>query len=402
MSDQPLSDVRVVDLTHYIAGPYCTKLLADFGADVVKVERPGVGDPARAMGPFPGDVPNSEKSGTFLHLNTNKRSVALDLKTDAGRAVVHQLLERADILVESFRPGVMARLGLPLDELQARYPNLVMTSISNFGQTGPYRDFVASELSLFAMGGKMNSTGLAERYPLKLGGNHVQYQAGNCAAMATLFAWYGMKYQGMGGQHVDVSIYETQLASYNARMPHLLRYAYTKERGGRSDASGSGYPSGFYPCADGYVHLTGGGSYFKRTTELLGMPELMDDPRYGSPLAQINPEGKIEFESSIWLPWLLQRTREEVVEAAQAVDLYCGAVYGIDEVAASPQLQARGYFVEAEHPAAGVLRYSGATAIAGEPRWWQLRRPAPMLGQHNDEVLRELAAPETAAAQGVA
>ena len=254
---QPLSDLRVLDLTHGIAGPYCTKLLADFGADVIKVERPDTGDFARSLRPFPQDVPHPEKSGLFLHLNTNKRSVVLDLKTRQGVDNIKELVRDADILVESFRPGVMAHLGLGYETLSQINPNLVMTSISNFGQTGPYRDYLASEITLFAMGGKINITGLPERYPLKLGGNHVQYQAGNVAAMASLFAWYAHKYQGMGGQHVDISIFETQMASINHRMLALLQYQYNGQRGRRLRVGAAGgYPAGFYPCQDGYITIT--------------------------------------------------------------------------------------------------------------------------------------------------
>ena len=159
---QPLSDVRVLDLTHGISGPYCTKLLADFGADVIKVERPG-GDYARTLGPFPDDIPHPEKSGLFLFLNTNKRGIVLDLKTPDGVEMLKKLVRDADILVENFRPGVMSSLGLGYETLSAINPNLVMTSISNFGQTGPYRDFLATELTLFAMGGAMNRTGLQDR-----------------------------------------------------------------------------------------------------------------------------------------------------------------------------------------------------------------------------------------------
>ena len=230
---QPLADIRIIDLTQGIAGPYCTKLLADFGADVIKVERPDFGDYARTMGPFPSDIVHLEKSGLFLHLNTNKRGMVLDLKTAQGIAVLKELAKKADVLVESFKPGVMARLGLGYEILAELNPNLVMTSVSNFGQTGPYRDYRASEITLFAMGGRMNSSGLPDRYPLKLGGNHVQYQAGNVAAMASLFAWYAQKYGKLGGQHVDVSIFETQMASFNTRMPGLLQYQYTGERGAR-------------------------------------------------------------------------------------------------------------------------------------------------------------------------
>ena len=210
-NEQPLADIRVVDLTQGIAGPYCTKVLADFGADVIKVEKPVVGDYARRLGPFPEDKSDIEKSGIFLYLNTNKRGVTLDLKTQDGLASLKELIKGADILVESFKPGVMDKLGIGYDILKEINPDLIMTSVSNFGQTGPYKDYLASELVFTAMGSRMGASGLPDRYPLKLGGNHIQYQAGNSAAMATLFAWYGRTYQGLGGQQVDVSIFETQM-----------------------------------------------------------------------------------------------------------------------------------------------------------------------------------------------
>ena len=216
LEPQPLSDFRVLDLTHGIAGPYCTKLLADFGADVIKIERPGAGDFARSLGPFPGDVPHPEKSGLFLHLNTDKRSVVLDLKTPQGVQVVKDLVREADLVVESFSPGVMERLGLSYEVLSTINPNLIMTHISNFGQTGPYRDYLASELTHSAMGTAMHRRGLPDRYPLMLTSNHVQYQAGNVAAMATLFAWYTREHRDREGQEVDISIWRPRWAPSTA------------------------------------------------------------------------------------------------------------------------------------------------------------------------------------------
>ena len=317
LEPQPLSDLRVIDLTHGIAGPYCTKLLADYGADVIKVERPGSGDYARSLGPFPGDVPHPEKSGMFLALNTNKRGIVLDLKSPDGLATLKEMIAGADILVENFRPGVMDRLGLDYKTVESINPNLIMTSVSNYGQYGPYRDYLASEITLFAMGGRMNASGLPERYPLKLGGNHVQFQAGNVAAMATLFAWYGQRYAGMTGQQVDVSIFETQLASYNTRMPSLLAYQYTGERVSRLGGARMGYPSGFYPCADGYINIQGGGPFWPRTVAMLGMPELLEDSPYSPPLGQLDLDRREEFEAEIWLPWVLQRTMLEVLGSAR-------------------------------------------------------------------------------------
>lgn len=218
---QALSDLRVLDLTWYIAGPYCTKLLADYGAQVIKVERPGRGDPARRMGPFPNDEPHPEKSGLFLYLNTNKKSVTINLKSTTGIELLRELVREADVLVENFAPRVMPSLGLSYHMLSNINPALVMVSISNFGQIGPYRDYRASELILYGIGGAMNATGTLDGGPLKLGGNVVQYQAGVVAAVATMGAVLASRFRGVG-QHVDISIIETQLGSIDRRSTNLL------------------------------------------------------------------------------------------------------------------------------------------------------------------------------------
>src|SRR4030043_1673381 len=178
MLEQALSGVKIIDLTWYISGPYCAKLLADYGAEVIKVEKAGEGDPARRMGPFFKDDPHPEKSGLFLHLNTNKQGITLNLKTATGKKILKELVKDADILVENFRPHVMPGLGLDYETLKKVNPRLVMVSISSFGQTGPYREFKAAEIVEYAMGGEMYSTGIAGREPLKLGGNVGRNQGG--------------------------------------------------------------------------------------------------------------------------------------------------------------------------------------------------------------------------------
>ena len=228
MNEQALSDIKVIDFTQYVSGPYCTKLLADYGADVVKIERPKVGDGARRYGPFPDDLPNIEKSGLFLHLNTNKRGLTLDLSTAEAREIVERLVIDADVVVESFRPGTMDRFGLGYDALKTINSRLVFTSISNFGQTGPYRDYKSSDIITYGMGGEMYSTGLSDREPVKLGVNVTLYHAGASAATGTMGAIFGAFGSGVG-QHVDVSIMETQISSIDRRMSMLLAYQYNKE-----------------------------------------------------------------------------------------------------------------------------------------------------------------------------
>ena len=387
--DQPLSGIRVLDLTHGVSGPYCTKLLADFGADVIKIERPNVGDYARNLGPFPENIPHLEKSGLFLYLNSNKRSIVLDLKSREGMLRLNELIKDADVLVESFHPGEMEKLGLGKQELREINQDLIVTSLSNFGQTGPYRDYIASDLVFYAMGGNMTRLGLPERYPLQLADNHVQYQAGNVAAMATLFSWYGRTYGGMGGQEIDISIFETQAGSINGSMSSYVGYQYNGERPLRISAGGMiGLPgNGYFPCLDGYIGISAAFARWPNVVAMLGMPELLNDPRFSTREAQSDPDNKEEFESTIWLPWVLERTKEQIVKEAQDNEIICGLINTIDEAMDNnPQADSRGYFVEMDRAMVGKLRYPGAPVHS--PRgWWQLRQPAPLLGEHNKEIL---------------
>jgi len=383
---QALSNVRVLDLTHYIAGPYCTKLLADYGAEVIKVEKPGEGDGARRLGPFLKDEPHLEKSGLFLYLNTNKKGITLNLKTKLGIKIFKDLVKWADVLVENFEPRVMPSLGLDYETLKQINSKLVMTSISNFGQTGPYRDYKASEIILYGMGGAMISTGLPER-PLKLAGSVVQYQAGTVAAVATMGALIASKFQGTG-QHVDISIIETQECSADRRTTNLLSFAYS---GGTTffRAHRMGLlimPHGRYPCKDGFVEYAGGEPVFwPRWVKMLEMPELLENPRFKD-LADLSHRG--EFEA-IFLPWLVELTKREATEKAQKAGVPGAAIQTPKEVVNDPHFNERGFFVEIEHPEAGKIKYPGCP-FKTERTSWEVRRPAPLLGQHNEKVYCDL------------
>ncbi len=387
--EQALADVKVLDITHHIAGPYCTKLLADYGAHVIKVERPGGGDPARRMGPFLGDDPHPDKSGLFLHLNTSKRGVTLNLKSGSGRKLFGELLAGVDILVENFAPRVMSSLGLAYEELEKLNPKLVMTSISNFGQTGPYRDFKASELILYGMGGAMNETGTLDRYPLKKGGNAIQYQAGTIAAVATMLALFSSRLQGVG-QHVDVPIFESQMGTIDRRMSHLLTYQYNGETSNRPDPllEPAGFPVGVYACKDGFFQIAGGFVFWSRICQMIDRPDLADDPGFNTPQGQRDPENLERF-SVIWYPWIAEHTKLEIVTAGQAAGVLCGPISTSEDLLNEPHWKERGFWEEIEHPVAGKLTYPGAPFKMAETPW-QASRPAPRLGEHNAEVFGEL------------
>jgi crotonobetainyl-CoA:carnitine CoA-transferase CaiB-like acyl-CoA transferase len=401
MPEQPLSDVRVLDLTWHIAGPACTKFFADYGADVIKVERPDGGDPARRLGPFFEDDAHPEKSGLFLFLNTNKRSITLNLKTEAGQKILRELVKDVDILVENFSPRVMPGLGLDHEALEKINPRLVMTSISSFGQTGPYRDFKASEIIIYAMGGSMCTTGVGDCEPVKKGMNVMQHQGGAMAATATMIAFFGARAHGTG-QHVDVSLMETQMGAIDRRMSELLAYEYNGELTPRMDIAGLlQYPYGIFPCADGYVDVAGGFMFLNRIERVLKMP-LMEtygginqfdvahrEEFLGGGINQFDVAHREEFLGTIWYPWVLERTRKEIVELCQAQRVMSAPINTTEDLLTDPAFQERGFWAEAVHPVVGRLTYPGRPAMCSELPW-EIRRPAPLLGQHNEEVYSSL------------
>jgi len=387
---QALSNVKVLDLTRYITGPYCSKLLADYGANVIKVEKPGTSDPARNMGPFFQDDPHPEKSGLFLHLNTSKKGITLNLKSETGKNIFKELVKDVDILVENFSPRVMPGLGLDYETLESINSKLVMTSISNFGQSGPYRDFKASELILFGMGGAMNNTGIADRYPLKKADTVVQYQAGNIAAVATLLALITAQTQGIG-QHVDVPIFETQMASIDRRMGQLLTYQYNNETSHRvvdMEEERPGFPYGIYACKDGFFQLAGGFRFWPRICQMIERPDLVTDPGFCTPQGQREPTNQERF-SIIWYPWIAERTKREIIETGQAAGVLCGPIETTEELVNDTHWQAREFWAEIDHPVTGKIKYPGAPFKMAETPW-RINRPAPLLGQHNEEVYGEL------------
>jgi crotonobetainyl-CoA:carnitine CoA-transferase CaiB-like acyl-CoA transferase len=383
-----LEDVRVLDLTHHLCGPYATKLLADFGADVIKIERPDRGDLARYLNPHQHDERHPEKSGIFFYLNTNKRSLTLDLRQAAGRQVFFDLLATADLVVENFRPGVMDELGLGYRELRARKPNIVLLSISNFGQSGPYRDWAGSELVLFAMGGEMYSMGIEEREPIKMAGTAALFQSGSAAAVAAMGAVYGAKWGGEG-THLDISIYETQAGGVDRRHASIIGYQFSGRISGRVGVGAVlGFPNGVFPCADGFVEISGGGSRFPGTVRMLGSPPELTGPEWLEPTAVLRADLKERFDA-IFYPWLFAHTKREIWQLAQENHVLCAPLYTMEDLFTDPVLRERGFFIEVEHPYMGRFTMPGRPFLMSETPW-TLRRRAPLLGEHTDEVLREI------------
>jgi crotonobetainyl-CoA:carnitine CoA-transferase CaiB-like acyl-CoA transferase len=386
MRDGPLADITVLDLTHHIAGPYCTKLLATYGAKVIKIERPGQGDPARQAGPFPGDTPHAEKSGLFLHLNTNKQSVTINLQHAQGQELVRQLAQQVDVVVENFSPRVLPALGLGYDALKARNPRLIMTSISNFGQFGPYRDWKAQDIVIYAMGGAMNITGLPEREPLRLALNLMAYQGGNMAATATMTGVLGAGGHSIG-QHIDVSLFEVHAGDIDRRMTSLLGYVHTGDPGYREAAIGIGvYPTGVIPCQDGYIQTLLFPAMWDRLLAAMGMPELNDDPRFADPIDRLDQEKRPEF-MAIFQAWLNQHPRYEAMAKMQAERVPLTALNPPSAVLNDPHFRERDYFVEVDHPEAGPLPYTREPFRMMASPAVPVQR-APLLGEHTATVLQ--------------
>ena len=382
MAKQALAGIRVLDLSEYISGPYCTKMLAAFGAEVIKIEKPGEGDSSRRMGPFPGDRPHPEKSGLFLYLNTGKKGITLNLRTKSGVKIFKELLKDADALVENFSPGVMRELGLDYETLRAINPRLVMTSITHFGQSGPYRGYKAAPIVDYALGGHLYITGEADREPLCGPGSLPEYLGGLYGFFGLMAALYSREETGLG-QWVDVSIMECMAGSHQFT---LTRYTYAgdvkRRTGNRYE---SDYPITIYPCRDGYVALsTSTQTQHELLHALIGRPELTDDPRFRTPEDRIQNADAFD---EIVLPWLKERTKEELFHTCSEWRVPCAPVAGPQELLYDPHFKDRGFWNEMEHPEAGKLTYPGAPFKMSETPW-QMGR-APLLGEHNEEIYRE-------------
>jgi formyl-CoA transferase len=372
--------VRVVDLSRVLAGPYCTMLLGDLGADVVKVELPGVGDETRRWGPpFVGG-----ESAYFLSVNRNKRSLTLNLKHPRAREVLDRLLASADVLVENFRAGTLEALGLGYDDLKERYPHLVFCTISAFGGRGPYRDRPGYDFALQAMGGIMSITGEPEGEPMKAGVAIVDVTAGLYALAAILAALHARERSGRG-QRVEVSLLQAQLAwLINVGSAYLVSGQPPQRYG---NAHPNIVPYQLFRAADGWVAIAcGNDTHFRALCQVLGAPELGSDEQYATNPARV--ANRVELIRSLVhlvAPW----TVTELLDALEAGGVPCAPVNTVDQALADPQVAALGAIVHAQHPTVGdlpLIRWP--FELSGTPA--ELRRPPPLLGQHTDDLLTEL------------
>ena len=383
MDDKALAGVRILEWADLVSGPYCAKAMADLGAEVIKVEKPFIGDEARRYGPFKDDKPDPESSALFLALNTNKLGITLDPEVPTGRKIFHQLVEQSDILVENHPPALTRKLQLDYDHLKDINPRLIVASITPFGQTGPYADYKAYEINCSAAGGVSVGIGQPGREPLEMPMWQGAYLAGISAAVGSLFALLARDLIGEG-QLVDVSEVEawTNVVTGLAVITYLYR-GVTGVRQGRR--TGYAYfPSGTYPCKDGYMGLVAPQqAQWERFLEVMGKPDWSKDPRYTS-RRRMTEELADECDNLI-MPWLKQRTKDEIFSLCRENKIPFAPLRTIDELLKDPQLDARSFFVDVDRKETGRIKYPGAPfKLSRTP--WAIEQGAPRLGEHNEDV----------------
>ena len=379
----PFTGLTVLEYADFIAGPYCGKLLADLGAKVVKIEAPETGDSARSFGPFPDHIPNREKSGLFLYLGINKRSVTLDPITPAGRDLFVKLVSTADVLIEDTAPGTMAKSGLDYTNLKEVNPRLVYVSITPYGQNGPKAGWKAHHINSFHASGEgytlpggSSHAIFPDRAPVAAGGHLGEYDAGLFAASGTVAALYAREIWGMG-QRIDISKQEATFGLIRMTLTRALAHGEEINRSRRYIYGGN------FPCKDGYVMIyPREDRQWSALAQIMERPELADDERFCTPSARIQHGAELNQVISQWAAGF---TKKEIHNLVAASGCPAALFATSEDIFRSDQLHARQFFSQVDHPKAGKLSYAG--------RPYKLVNlsldetlPAPLLGQHNEEI----------------
>ena len=380
-----LDGIRVLEVGHLVGAAYATKLLADLGADVVKIEPPRTGDDARRRGPFPHGEPHPERSGLFLYLNANKRGVTLDLTRPAGRAAFDRLVTEADLLVHNVHPTEMAAHGLDWERLSALNPRLVMTSIAPFGLTGPLAHYRATDLVLWNAGGVATLNGdpaHPELPPLKAFGDQAGFQAGLHAAIPSLAALFARMSTGRG-DHVEVSTQEALASILELTFEFWPYCGLMASRLGAKPIQ----PLCFMECRDGWVYICCVEEHqWRRFVEIMGSPEWAEMEIFENRLAR---GANFDALQALLQEWCAEQSVYDLYEKAQAKRVPFAPVSTMGDLLASEHLRVRGFFATIDHPVAGSITMPGAPyRLSATP--WEIRRPAPTLGQHNQEILAPL------------
>lgn len=380
-----LEGIRVVDEAGLVAGPFCARLLGDFGADVVKVEPPAVGDPARHRAPFYHDVPDPDRSALFLYINTNKRSVTLDIASRKGREILRRLVADADILVTDRSPREAKTLGLTYSRLKDVNPRLIVVNITPYGLTGPRRGYKAYPLNVYHAGGDgyllQSGEAYLDRPPIKAGGLAGEYQVGWNAAAAAVLALYARNFSGVG-QQVDVSKQEALMG-----LNRMILGRYPNEDVVEQRASRHYDFLGIFPCRDGHVIIMAFDDHHWQTlADLVGRPDWKTDPKYATRGSRAQHRKEI---NAFMMEWLKDHDRLEIYHTWQKARCPVGMFAPPDEVVASEQLKERRYFTTVHHPGIGPLvmptvpyQFSETPAA--------IERCAPRLGQDNEAIYARL------------
>jgi len=380
MGLKALAGVRVLEYCRGISGPYCTKLMADLGAEVIHLEFPGRGDDTRRLPPFPGDARHEEKSGLFLFLNTNKLGITLDPRLPAGREIFRRLVCGADVLVEDGPPGEMEEMGLGYEALRLLNPGLVMASITPFGRSGPYKGYKAYGLNISHVSGQgymlpVPSPHL-DRAPVKIGGSCTDYDSGQATAVAILAALYSRRISGKG-QFIEVSQQEAVLSLQRVENVVFANGGEILSRKGLETDSGI---TNMFLCKDGYAVSVTPQDHQKQALAKLADSADTQARRAG--------DESPEATRARLAAWARERTTAEVCAKAQSLSVQMSPISSPAEVARSPQMKARGFFAEMEHPIAGALEIPARLCHFSRTPV-ELARAAPLLGEHNDFIYRE-------------
>ena len=403
-----LHGIRVLDLSRVLAGPWCTQTLADLGADVIKIERPGTGDDTRTWGPpflKDQDGQDTAEAAYYLGANRNKRSITCDIAQAGGQALVRELVAHCDIFVENFKVGDMARYGLDYSSLRAINPRLVYCSVTGYGQTGPYRERAGYDYAVQGMGGLMSITGERDDLgggPQKVGVAVADLFTGMYATVAVLAALRHAERTGEG-QHVDMALLDTQVAMLANLGANYLVSGKVPGRAGNAHQNIVPYqvfevlppPGAPEGTRDHLILAVGNDSQFAKFCTVAGRPDLAQDPRYAKNQDRVRHRGElVPLLESL----LKMRTKADWLAALEAAKVPCGAINALDEVFVDPHVVARGMVHTWEHPVAGPVRLvASPMKFSATPVRTDL--PPPLLGQHTDEVLQSLlgCSPETIA-----
>jgi len=384
--NKTLAGIKVIELAQFISGPYCGLLLGGLGAEVTKIEEPGVGDISRRCGPFLDNRPHPDQSGLFIYLNRNKRGITLDIKKPIGRQILIDLLKDANVLIEDMPPQLAQRFKLEYEHLKEVNPQLIVVSITPFGQTGPYRDYKAYAINASGIGGMSCIIGDPKREPLTPPFSLGNFQTGIIAANAVMFALMAQKRIGKG-QHIDISEAESWAIFHTGNVVSSFIYSGRK-RTRTGHRTPSPYPYTILPCKDGYISMIAlRGSEWKRFLEIVGdgkVPEwYSSDERFQDRL--IAGQRYADILDNLLAPWLMAHTKKEIFRRCREEHVPFTPVRNMGEVVNCEHLNQRGYFKEIDYLGEKKFKVPGPP-VRFSRNLWNLNKPAPSLSEHNVEV----------------